>query len=148
MLHSHSTRQVCSTVENWLPDITPTSTLFVMHCGAWWSNNSRNPTECWLLSARVGSNYSATSSSGGQPGRSVQILRRPGGAGGPVIDFLGQELPDHPQPRALCRPSSWRLPHASAPTKSKDKPVSRRTLIDRSECPTACLDCPASRAAN
>ena len=53
-----------------------------------------------------------------------------------------ESLPDHAQPSVLSR---WRLPHTSAPTKSIDKPESRRPLIDRSQCPT-CLNCRGSRA--
>ena len=54
--------------------------------------------------------------------------------------------PDYLQPHKLCSPRTWRLPHASAPSKTRDKSDPRNPLIDRSRCPTACLDCPASRA--
>ena len=57
-----------------------------------------------------------------------------------------ESLPDHIQPRVPSRKQSWRIPYASAPNKSRDKPDSRRPLIDRSQCPTACLDCPGPRA--
>ena len=35
-----------------------------------------------------------------------------------------ESLPDHIQPSVLSRRRRWRLPHASAPTKSRDKPDS------------------------
>jgi hypothetical protein len=49
-------------------------------------------------------------------------------------------------PHRLSKRSQWTLPRANAPNKSREKPDSRRPLIDRSHCPTACLDTPASRA--
>lgn len=49
-------------------------------------------------------------------------------------------------PYVVSKSALWKMPCASAPNKSTDKPDSRRPLIDRSRCPTAALDTPASRA--
>ncbi|CAK0879436.1 unnamed protein product, partial [Prorocentrum cordatum] len=58
------------------------------------------------------------------------------------VPGLGADL----QPARLSNPRHWRMASASAPNKKREKPDSRRPLVDRSRWPTQGLESPAARA--
>ncbi|CAK0794476.1 unnamed protein product [Prorocentrum cordatum] len=58
------------------------------------------------------------------------------------VPGLGADL----QPARLSNPRHWRMASASAPNKKREKPDSRRPLVDRSHWPTQGLESPAARA--